>query len=138
MSASALKRDETAFQTRMVVNGSVSTSVPRLTPQPSPAPRPAAPSARPHRVPEMVQMIPMTVGAVVTVMMGIAYLQCCARTTREAYRRASLMQEARQERAIAVRMRQIQAQTANPRAVEQLAAGMGMVPANESQSITIR
>ena len=80
----------------------------------------------------------MVLTAVVLVGVGLAYLAFCAQVTQEGYRRVQLKAALQRERDLATRWMQQKAQLGTPAFIERKVKDLGMVRADDKQTVTIQ
>ena len=108
--------------------------VPAAVPR-RPAPTPEI-ATRPRIQAEMVMLMMFT--SLLVVLAGLVYLSGYARVTQEAYRRVYLKSQLRHEHEMAQYWKERQAALSTPTHIEHAAAVLGMAPADEHQTVTLK
>ncbi len=112
--------------------------LPRAHP-PTTTPARPVPAARPKSRQQMqtAWLLVMVCAAFASVVVGLAYIYGYALVTKEGYRRAQLKSALRQEREMAQQLKQELALTHTPLIIDRKARSIGMVRANDQQTVTV-
>lgn len=134
---SAVQRQvvSTAFTGQAAVYRSLPQPAQRAVPAPETLP---APAMRPRFTAQTLRMAKVGLVALVAVSLGLAYLACCARVTREGYRKANLLNQVKDAREVAQRWRHQRALIYTPTTVETKASLQNMVRTDERETVVIR
>lgn len=109
-------------------------SVPAPVPPASPRPVPLAP---PRQRVQTRWLMALVVVALIVVSVGMLYLSGHAQVTQEGYRRTKLLNAIKREREAQQQWRQRKALMNTPAYIGKQALGLDMVPAEESQRVTV-
>ncbi len=101
------------------------------------APPRAVPVPAPRARSQTRLLLVMTLAAFVTVVTGLIYLSGHARITQEGYRRARLKAQLRQAQELSQQWRQRQAVVNTPASIEARALALGMIRADDKQTVTL-
>ena len=104
-----------------------------------PAPQPASrPLAKPRQKAQTRNIAFLMLMAFLLLVMGFAYLTCCAQVTREGYRRVQLREALKRERAMAQQWKQAEALQNNPAEIGKRARALGMTRPNEQDTVVLQ
>lgn len=123
-----------AFQTDARIRSSVVPTVPTPV-QPRPTNTPAV---RPKPRVQTGKLLGMTLLASLAMAAGMGYLNLRAQVAREGFRRVTLQKALRREQEQAQIWKQQQAMVNTPTLIEQKARALGMIRADDKQTVTIQ